>query len=38
MTYKDEWKNYIALEEYYKIHCPDYKDETKLYDWSSNNN
>ena len=30
MTNEEEWKKYIALEEYYKIHCPDYKDEINL--------
>ena len=32
------YETFREIEEYYKIHCPDYKDEVKLYEWLSADN
>lgn len=36
LSYQEEYIKFREIEEYYKIQCPDYKDEGKLYKWLSN--
>lgn len=37
LSTKEEYKKYREIEDYYKINCPDYKDEVKLSLWLSDN-
>ena len=35
LSHKETYEKYREVEEYYKIHCPDYKEEGKLDTWLS---